>query len=132
MIPRKQILYILATLIIFVAILNYIAMKAMWYYIFWYFDMPMHFLGGVVLTLLVSYVLYNRITKEDIVPVLHILLAVLIIGVGWEVFEYVFNNVIAGQIWNMLDTLSDICFDMAGGVMGLFIIKDSLKPIKAV
>ncbi len=132
MIPRKQILSILATLIIFVAIINFIAMKAMWYYIFWYFDMPMHFLGGVVVMLLVGYIFYRAISRYSMLPVSAIMLAVLIIGVGWEVFEYLVNNVYAGQVWNKLDTVSDICFDMAGGIMGLFIIKDSLKPTKAV
>jgi hypothetical protein len=132
MIPRKQILSILATLIIFVSIVNFLATKAMWYYIFWWFDMPMHFLGGLVVALLISYIFYKTILQYPLIPVAYILLGVFVVGFGWEVFEYIFNNLIAGQAWILLDTLSDLCFDLAGGMIGLLMINDSFKFTKPV
>lgn len=122
----------LATTVVFIAIVNFLAMKAMWYYIFWYFDMPMHFIGGIVASFLIVYVFYNKISKYNTLPIYYIIIGIFIIGFGWEIFEYIFNNIIAGQVWNMFDTLSDICFDLSGGIVALFFINDGLKSSKPV
>ncbi len=132
MIPRKQILSMLAITIIFMAIVNLLAMKALWYSIFWYFDMPMHFIGGFVSSLLILYIFYNKISIYNKLPTFYIIIGIFVMGIGWEVFEYVFNNIIAGQPWNMLDTISDICFDLAGGNFALFLVSNGLKSVKPV
>ena len=48
-----------------------------------------------------------------------ILLAVFIIGIGWEVFEMLVNDVIARNPFNLLDTISDILFDLSGGAAAI-------------
>ena len=131
---RKEILKRMAKLVFFIFILNFIAGKLSWYISIWYFDMPMHFLGGVFVGLLSIYLskyikldFFNLNFKKQL---LYIFLFTLIVGVGWEIFEFIFNNVIGGQYFNTLDTISDICFDLAGGFFSfLYIVKKNRKVV---
>lgn len=85
--------------------------------------MPMHFLGGLAALFLTLYVFYGHISRKSYFPIGSLLLGVLAVGIAWELFEYVMLNVVAQQPFNITDTLSDICFDLAGGVVGLLIIR---------
>ncbi len=119
---RSKILSLLAVNIILLSIVNYLARPFYWYYLIWWFDIPMHFWGGVVVLFLVLYIFYSRISRFSKVPFLYLILSVFIVGVGWEVFEYIVNNVIAGQAFSLFDTISDICFDVAGGCVAFLSI----------
>lgn len=120
---RKDILASLAFTVVFVSIVNFLAIKGLWYYLFWYFDMPMHFLGGVVVMYLLIYIFYSRISVQKSSNLFYLLAGVLIVGLGWEVFEYFLLNVYAGQPFNIIDSTSDIFFDLAGGIWGLLYIR---------
>jgi len=113
----KRILY----LILFIFVANYLANKFYLYSSIWYFDMIMHFLGGLWLGLLVIWFLYSEITSSgfSLKLILKILLGVFLIGVFWEIFEIIFNNIIAQSPFNTLDTISDIFFDLAGGTFAV-------------
>ncbi len=52
--------------------------------------------------------------------VIKTLVFVLFIGVLWEFFEFFTNNHIGRDLFNMLDTISDIFFDLAGGTLAVF------------
>ena len=98
-----------------------------WYYTIWYFDMPMHFLGGLWLSLFFiwffsltdfpRYVFYNH---PDLKLFLQTIVFVLIVGVLWEFFEFFTNNYIGRDQFNIMDTSSDIFFDLAGGNLGFY------------
>ncbi len=122
MIPRKKILQILSFHIVFLCVVNYLALPFLWYYRIWWFDMPMHFWGGVVVLFVLLYTLYPLVTLLRVRHQFLLLLGVFFVGVGWEVFEYIMNNWWAGQTFSLLDTLSDICFDMAGGGVALLYV----------
>jgi hypothetical protein len=109
---RKEILKRMAQVVFFIFILNTVAKLLYWYTSVWWFDMPMHFLGGFFLGFFVVYVFSLK-------DVYKIFLYILIIGIGWEVFELIFNNIIAGQPFIVLDTFSDICFDLSGGLSAI-------------
>jgi len=122
MIERRSILKKLAFIIVFLALITFGALKFYWYQAIWWFDMPMHFLGGVVALLLSVYLLYSWISSKTFLKRFIIaIIAVLIIGVCWEIFEYIFNNIIAGIQFDLLDTLSDIFFDTLGAIAGFFL-----------
>jgi len=127
MISRPKIALRLAFLICLVALVNFWAGKFFWYDAIWWFDMPMHFLGGVVISFLLAYLFYSfLIKKEATQSVIFLIFGVIVVGIGWEVFEYIFKNVIAGQFFNTLDTISDVCFDLAGGAAGIFLVKNKI------
>ena len=134
---KKRFFTSLSLLVFFIFILNTLASKFYWYFSIWYFDMIMHFLGGLWLGLVFIWVflikgtifLENSLEKiTDLINfklITKIILAILIVGVSWEIFEIIFNNILAGTSFDLLDTVSDIFCDLAGGVFAIlfFLIK---------
>jgi len=114
---RKRLFKQLAILVFFIFILNFLAGKFYWYSEIWWFDMPMHFMGGLWLGLSFIWLFSSKnISTKSIVSVM---LCVLVVGVAWELFELYFVNHIAENPFNLLDTLSDLFFDLAGGSLAL-------------
>ncbi len=123
---RKKLFKILAYLIILIFLINFIAGKLYWYFSIWWFDMSMHFTGGFWLGLAMTWLLYT----VDLSPkfVLKIILSVLLFGVLWEIFEILVNNIIAQNPFSLLDTISDIFFDLSGGFCAiLYLWRKQLK-----
>ena len=110
---RKKLFKRLAVIIFLIFILNFTAHLFYWYYTIWYFDIVMHFLGGFFIALLVFWIFPTQKFSGNYL--FKIILGLFVIGVGWEVFEIIFKNIIAGEIFNPLDTVSDIFCDLAGG-----------------
>ena len=110
---RKKLVKRLVYLIFFILVVSFLANKFYWYSSIWYFDMFVHFLGGLWIGLLGFYILL--IKKNSSHEIFKILLFVLCIGIGWEVFEVLVNDVITRNPFDYLDTTSDIFFDILGG-----------------
>ena len=123
---KENLLKRLASLIFLIFLLNYLAEKFYWYSAIWWFDMLMHFLGGFWLGLLFFYIFPP---KDNLIrSAIGALLFVLFIGLGWELFEVALNNMIAGETFDYVDTISDLFFDLSGGLCAiLFIWKKSPK-----
>jgi hypothetical protein len=115
---RQNLLKRLAYLILFIFVINFLANTFHWYFSIWYFDMPMHFLGGLLVGFLVLYLFFPRISLSPS-AIVKILLLVLVVGIGWEVFEVLVDNFIAQNPFNALDTFSDLFFDLSGGAFAL-------------
>ncbi len=107
---KKKLLIRLSSLVIFIFFLNFIASRLYWYSSIWWFDMPMHFLGGAFLALAYLYI-FSPVKFS----IWKLLLAVLLVGVGWEVFEIAVDEAVAKNGIALLDILSDLCFDLVGG-----------------
>ncbi len=128
---KKYLIYILF-LIFGIFFMNYAAMKFYWYSSIWYFDMPMHFFGGFWLSLASIWFLNKQ---KDIFSlpssfwklVLIYILNVFIIGIFWEVFEIFIDKSITHNYFNILDTVSDLFFDLSGGFFAIYIFMG--KPI---
>lgn len=114
---RKKLLIRLVFLIFFIFLVNLIASEFYWYYSIWYFDMIMHFLGGLWLGLAIFWLF--SIKELSLKLILKIVLGVLLISIFWEIFEILVNNIIAQNPFSALDTVSDICFDLAGGILAV-------------
>ena len=102
---------------IFVFFLNVIAMKFYWYSSIWWLDMPMHIFGGVFVGLL--YFLIFSVRNFSVRDVWKILGWILLIGLGWEFFELFAVNHLMESPFILLDTLSDLFFDLAGGSVAI-------------
>jgi hypothetical protein len=89
------------------------AMKFHWYSLLWWFDMPMHYLGGVWLGLAIMYFFPPKESSE--ISVIKVIIGVLAFAVAWEIFEYIVDENISRNGFDLLDTMSDICFGLAGG-----------------
>jgi hypothetical protein len=102
------------------------------YSIFWWYDMPMHFLGGLFTSLLLLYVLikyFNKIVLNFGSTFIVIITLSLIVGLLWEGYE-LFLAILSGNRHILLDSISDICFDIAGAAQGMLIYKRQLSIFK--
>lgn len=114
---RKNLFKRLALFILFIFALNFLANKFFWYSSIWYLDMIMHFLGGFWVGLFVFYLL-----KEEAISfrlIFKILLFVFFVGIGWEIYEVLVDKVITKDSFNILDTSSDLFFDLSGGLYAI-------------
>lgn len=123
--PKKALLMKLLWVGLFICIVNATANFFSWYSTIWWFDMPMHFLGGYFIGLLVLLLVLfsnfgNGIKKDTVYEyILFLLLGVLSISILWEVFEVVMDTYTTKLGFNILDTLSDLFFDTAGALLAL-------------
>jgi hypothetical protein len=100
-----------------------------WYSAMWWFDIPMHIMGGMFLALSAGALFFKKLLplhfKEVIVV---ILLFVLIIGLGWEIFEYLVQTIIKGaQLANFPDSVKDMLMDLLGGILASIFVLRRLK-----
>lgn len=79
----------------------------------------MHFIGGVWLGVVFVWLCaFRKLPLTLNFPfVLRLILSVLIVGVGWEVFEYYFINYMAQNNFDVVDTVSDLVLDISGGLL---------------
>jgi hypothetical protein len=133
---RKRLFKILAYLIFLLFLLNYVASKFYWYFSIWWVDMPMHFLGGLCAGFAIIWLLSLKKLPFELPLSLQVVwnfifkifLSVLFIGVLWEFFEILFNNIIAQNSFNIFDTVSDVFFDLTGGTFAiLYFLKRSIS-----
>lgn len=125
MIKKRHILSLTALVFVVLCSINLLSLEFLWYKQIWWFDMPMHFFGGMAVFFLIAYVLHNwgaNLHFKHGVFVKLIFLTILA-GIAWEVYEYLAQIFISHDAWNMVDTLSDLCFDSLGAVAGAFLVK---------
>lgn len=121
----KPILYFM--FLIFLA--DTVAQKLYWYYSIWWFDMPMHFFGGFWEGLLFMWFFSSdflpfswlkvHIEQFDLKLIIKTLSFVFVIGILWEFFEIYTHNYLGLDPFNIVDTTSDIFFDLAGGAFAI-------------
>ena len=113
--------------VIAIAVVNAIATYFYLYWTVWWFDNISHFLGGLAMGLFTfwifrrGYPLFQPLGWVRLVSV--IIFFVLIIGVGWEIFEYLFDLAgpqIGETYWQ--DTTYDIIADTLGAIVASIII----------
>ncbi len=134
-IDRTKLVTPLVFLMFFIFLVNLVALKLYWYYSIWYFDMPMHFLGGLWVGLFFLWFfsiesmpfLHLVLERVDFKLVSKTLLFVLLFGVLWELFEFYTNNYIGHDLFNILDTTSDIFFDLSGGLYAILYVWKNQK-----
>ena len=113
----------IAAIGILIAVLQYFATQYFWYWEYWWFDIIMHFLGGFFIALFVYWLLRNE-WKNLITRVYEfwlVLVLVLIVGVAWEVFEFMFDAYNARNY--TLDTTLDMLMDGVGALAAYLIYR---------
>lgn len=103
------------------AVTHFLAETLFLYWRFWWLDLAMHMLGGVVIALGV-YTLYDlRIVKSRSWLTLgKIVVIVFMMATLWEIYEYVMQ--VAQQADNyVVDTIWDYVMGLLGGCIGYFV-----------
>ena len=125
---RKKLLRHLVFLMFFIFLADILAKQFYWYFSIWYFDILMHFLGGIWLGLFFLWFFSIKnlsslkwlLNFDGFQFVYQTVLFVLFIGVLWEFFEFYTINYISQESFNVSDTISDIFFDLAGAFTAIF------------
>jgi hypothetical protein len=100
-----------------ISVMHYAALKFFYYWTISWYDILMHLMGGFLIALIAIYILINffhsAILEDKKITAILILSFVLIVGLGWELWELFlgFTDVIADRF----DTLIDILMDFIGG-----------------
>lgn len=120
---KKFPLWILATLIVAIALVNGAADYWHLFFYIWWLDIPMHLVGGfwVGLSILTYYFSYqHQFPKNDSVRFAVLLAVVGAFGVslGWEVFEFTVDRLNGIVRFDLIDTISDICNGVIGASVG--------------
>ncbi len=126
---NKKLLLYACILIFLIWAVNTLANTFYWYSAMWWFDIPMHIMGGIFLGFSAGALFFKALSslslKERLVT---ILLFVLVFGLGWEFFEYFVQSVIKGaQLANIPDSAKDMLMDLLGGTFASYFVLRRLK-----
>jgi 4-amino-4-deoxy-L-arabinose transferase-like glycosyltransferase len=102
-----------------VLFLHYVATTLYLYWTVWWFDIPMHFLGGVLVGSAVAYAASLRRVR---VPRKGYVIAAFVIGLVWEAFE-LWNGDTSMRDWP--DMTLDLVMDCIGGFAAYHLTNDS-------
>ena len=121
-------LFFAALLVVIMVGVDFVARLNFWYWVYPWFDNVSHFLGGLSLGTFALYMWYGsgifgRTTPSKREAFATAFVFVLIIGLGWEVFEYVYGiaGPSIGQTYaqdTFTDVFSDICGAALAGLIG--------------
>lgn len=112
----------LSTLAI-IAVSHILALQFFLYWKYAWFDIPMHFFGGVSIALGYGILPFLRIgLKLTYRTYISYLAVVLVVGLGWEVFEIVGGINVIDEYF-VSDTLIDLVVDLLGGTVGYALVK---------
>lgn len=112
------------------AVIHALAIKLYLYWHFWWLDIPMHFLGGVIVALGLYTLRDIRVFPDRFLTAVPVVALVFLVAVLWEVFEVkagIPNYPNPSDYW--FDTIKDICMGMCGGTLG-YIIGNSLRNLE--
>lgn len=105
------------------AVTQVVAVEFYLYWIYPWFDIPMHILGGVFVAFGYAMLPFFRIRVPSRFTKLGTyLLVVLVVGIAWEVFEYVNGISVLEEKDFFLDTAMDLVFDLLGGAVGYYLV----------
>ena len=117
---RKPLILLTFALVLLLGVFHQVGSM---FYLYWslpWFDNVAHFLGGLAIGVLSIWVIYGlilRSTPSSVKVMLTTIFSVLIIGVGWEIFEHIYGiaNPTGGNY--VTDTTHDLIADTLGAIL---------------
>jgi hypothetical protein len=122
----------IAIVVVGICLVNYLATRYVWFTLIWWFDMPMHFMGGFFVALVALWLARYTLLAKRILGryrgnyILVGMVAAFVVGIGWEVFEFSLQSITLVTLATPLDSLSDMFFDLAGGAAAILYVLDQL------
>lgn len=109
-----RVLYVQFFSVLLLAVLTWIALDQDLFFRIWWFDIPMHILGGVWAGYAVIWVLQRSGWGATLA---HVVVGAFVIGVAWELFEYTYDVAYSPFMSYPLDTAKDLLMDVLGGML---------------
>lgn len=118
---QRRLLYLQLVVVAIIAFLDiYYGLDRMYFWTLWWYDIPMHILGGVWAGLFFAWAALFL----DIQPSWRVfVLGAFVVGLGWEALEYFFH--MGGNIYMSypLDTAKDMLDDCIGGALAYWLAR---------
>lgn len=109
------------------AVIHVIAIKLYLYWQILWLDIPMHFLGGIVVALGLYTLRDLQIFPNKFLKLLPVMLLVLCVAIAWEVYELMTGITTLADLYG--DTIADIIMGLSGGLVGFF-VGNSLRNLR--
>lgn len=109
------------------AVIHVIAIELFLYWHYFWFDIPMHVFGGVVVSLGLFTLRDLRIFPNKLLKPIPVLLLVVVVALIWEGYEVLIGIPILADY--PIDTAIDIAMGLLGGYAG-YIIGNSLRNLR--
>ncbi|OHB18083.1 MAG: hypothetical protein A2544_00615 [Candidatus Zambryskibacteria bacterium RIFOXYD2_FULL_43_10] len=109
---KSSFLYTAFGVIVVIGALHFIAEAFYLYWTIWWLDIIVHLLAGFSGGLVIAWFFGPTSTLKS---AMLILVGMLIIGIAWEVFEYILNLIQPIHYWQ--DTVLDLVADMMGAIL---------------
>lgn len=114
----RKLLHLQFFTLVTVTVLYFVGLALYLIWVLWWYDILLHFLGGVWVGLAVCTVLrfYERQPR-----LWHVIAGILVVGVAWELFEVAVGA--PREANYALDTSIDLVMDTLGSIVGLLVAR---------
>ena len=109
------------------AVLHNVAIHFSLYWYFWWFDIPMHLFGGVILSLGFFTLCDLHVLSRKHLTFIKTIGVVFCIALMWEFFEHFIGVPVEADF--LVDTLTDIAMGLLGGTFG-YVIGTSVRNLR--
>ncbi|MCL5004801.1 MAG: hypothetical protein M1170_02575 [Patescibacteria group bacterium] len=113
------------TFLIFIVAIHAIALYNHWYWTYLWLDIPMHFLGGILVAMIYLRLINSKlqiINRQSLITLILTLSFVTFVGVLLEFAEFLYDVFISSRGYSgflqlgAADTIADLFFDILGGL----------------
>ena len=122
---RHPLFIFIFALMSLIALLHTAATELFLYWLYPWFDTLVHFLGGLFIGLSALWLFfesrYFALERSALRAFLVTLGAIIVVGVGWEIFELVAGIPIEDNF--VADTITDLSMDVLGAMLGYLAFK---------
>ena len=125
---QRPLLYTASGFMAVVAVLHIIALPFSLYWTYWWFDIVMHFLAGFSGGLFILWFFAPFSIYKSLFLTLGYLL---VVGVAWEIFEFVFDITISQPTNYWQDTIYDLINDTLGALLAYLSVYISARTPKS-
>jgi hypothetical protein len=120
---QTKLFKLISLLLIIIAVLFFIDINFYLSWIFWWYDMVLHFLAGVIIGLSTIIIFHKAFDSGIMYYFKLVLMAVItafLIGMLWEILELNLNlTSFSDGVAYITDTVSDLILDMFGALVGV-------------
>ncbi|MBI5456792.1 hypothetical protein HY969_03535 [Candidatus Kaiserbacteria bacterium] len=113
----RRLLFVQFTLLAVIAFLYFLGFWLYLHWVFWWYDILLHFLGGVWVALAARWIFA---LKGIVPPGSWILALVIVVGLLWELFEVVVG--MPRESNYLFDTSLDLLMDVLGSIAALMFL----------
>jgi len=114
--------------LVIIFVLHLISLRNDYYWLIWWYDIMMHFLGGVWVVLVLIWL--NQLKAAAVVLTFkRVLTTIVVVGLAWEIYELLFNQTFIDAKGYGLDTVLDLIMNTVGATAVYFLYQTKDAPM---